>query len=89
MSFGLYWEPVPNVTGHRLEQALKYVVAGRWFGHDGSLRGETVLDKHSIAYLNGIRDCNTTTAIGDAATDLIEAIEAHGSVRVWIGDSDS
>lgn len=58
MSFGLYWRPVPKEVppARDLPVALKYVVSRRYWDHDGSLRGHTLLSKADLPYLEGIRD---------------------------------
>lgn len=89
MSFNCYWEPVPPPSANRIPIGFKYVVARRWFDHDGTLRGEIVLDRDSLAYLRGLMDAaEERTDIHIGAKMLVDAIEKHGQVRFWIGPED-
>lgn len=89
MSFGLYYRPVPKEVppAGDLPVALKYVIARRFFDHDGSLRGRALLDRRMIPYLEGIADANTGEA-SEGAAELIKAIREHDAVELWIGDAD-
>lgn len=89
MSFGLYYRPVPKEIppATDLPVALKYVIARRFFDHDGSVRGECVLDKRSIPYLEGIADAGRGEA-SEGAAELVKAIREHEAVTLWIGDAD-
>lgn len=89
MSFSLYYRPVPKEIPppRDLPVGLKYVIAPRWFDHDGSLRGRCVLDKRHVPYLEGIADANRGEA-SQGAAELVGAIGEHGAVELWIGDAD-
>lgn len=63
---------------------LKYTVRDRWFG--GERRAGRELTPADLDYLRGIADAGGDT--GKAALELAEAIHAHGTVAVWIGDAD-
>lgn len=63
-----------------LDYALKSAIAQRLWGHDGSMRGEEqVVGEEFVAYLEGLHDAGLT-----AAQDLIDAINTHGRVVIWI-----
>jgi hypothetical protein len=67
---------------------LKHTVAQRWFGHDGSLKGTTVVTSAEIPYLCGIVDASGPDSDrAEAARELIGLIRASGSVTVWIGEA--
>jgi hypothetical protein len=89
VSFSLYWRPVPKEIppARDLPYELKRIVGQRWFGHDGTIRGECVLTSRDIAYLEGIADANGGEA-SEGATELINAIREHDTVTLWIGDAD-
>ena len=88
MSLDCYWEPLPPPSANDVPQGFKYVVAERWFGHDGSLRGERMLDAHDLAYLAGLRDAAGTGGdVAEGARILIDAINKHGEIRFWIGNA--
>lgn len=88
MSFNCYWEPVPPPSAHRIPQGFKYIVARRWFDHDGSLRGEAILGRDNVTYLRGLMDAaDEASDTYKGASMLVDAIAAHGQVRFWIGDS--
>jgi hypothetical protein len=89
VSFGLYYRPVPKEIPPAiyLPVQLKYVIARRFFDHDGSLRGQCILDKRHIPYLEGIADANKGEA-SEGAAELIKAIREHDIVELWIGDAD-
>lgn len=90
MSFGLYWRPAPKEVppAHDLPVDLKYVLARRLWGHDGTLRGEAVLTGTIIPYLEGIADARGNSDAAEGARELIKAIKEHGAVELWIGDAD-
>lgn len=88
MSFGLYWEPVKPVKGTQLPTELKYVMARRYMGHDGSLKSETYLDSSDLSYLRGVRDATSSAEVQEGVDELIAALDVHDEVRVWIGEED-
>lgn len=88
MTSGLYWREMPKLPdGKELSPALKHVLAKEWFGHDGSLLGDTVVGKDHVWFLRGVAAAGTQE-VREAAQELIAAVEKHGLVRVWIGDAD-
>ena len=88
MSFGIYWEPVKPVWGRMLPQALKYVLADKYFESDGTTRGTAILGPGNCEYLQGIAHATNSREVREGAERLIKAIREHGTVRVWIGESD-
>ena len=83
MSTTLYWRPVPKEHPplEDLSSVLKYMLARRYWGHDGSLYGEEVeIGKEEIPYLQGLNDCGV-----EDADRLIAAIHDHGRVLIRIG----
>lgn len=87
MSFGCSWEPVaPPPPDNDLPTGFKYAVAPRWFGHDGTLRGEQFLDRGDISYLQGLMDAHREGHdVHEGAKALIAAIQKYGEVIFHIG----
>ena len=81
MSTNLFWEPVRPRTAKSLGKGIKWAIQKEY----GS---EATLTADDIPFLKGVRagqfkeddetakDCDT----------LIEAIEKHGTIRVWIAE---
>lgn len=88
MSFGLYWEPAQPTKGISLPVGLKYILAKRFFEHDGTLRGDVFLGPGHASYLEGVRDAATSHEVRQGAEALLEAIDKHKTIRVWIGEED-
>lgn len=85
MSSTMRWEPVQPVRGHRLSSDFKLLISTRWFGHDGSLaQGEIVLSTSDIPFLEGIIWGSNNTTIREDARTLVDRINDHDYVRVWI-----
>lgn len=85
MSSTMRWEPAPAVHGQRLSSTFKLLVSDRWFGHDGSLgSGEIILDRQDVAFLEGIIWASNNIEIREDARTLVDRINEHGAVRVWI-----
>lgn len=84
MSSSMYWRPVPKDVppGQWLDDGVRYKLGERLWG-SGSLRNEAELDGTDIAYLEGLADGGVK-----GARDLLDAIRAHGRVKIWIGDAD-
>lgn len=83
MSSSLYWRAAPKALPpkHDLPSELKYAIARRFWGHDGSLYGDEIeMDKSSIGYLEGLVDGGV-----DGAQELIDAIRKETVVQLWIG----
>lgn len=82
MSTNLYWRPVggDNYLGYQ----LKFAIAERLWGHDGSLRGEWVtLDRDFISFLQGIAAASGRNEdLKKEADRLVELIHEHGEVEV-------
>ena len=82
LSTNLYWRPAPKEEppADTLADDLKRILARKFWGHDGSLWGETfIITRDELEYLEGLKDAG----IHDAGT-LIAAIKAHGNVELWI-----
>lgn len=82
MSTDLHWMPAPKdqPPPEILGSALKRCLARRLWGHDGSLRGETVeVHESLLPYLEGLVDGKV-----DGAAELVAAIREHGAVLLWI-----
>lgn len=85
MSLGCSWEVVnPTPPGTSIPVGFKYAIAQYWFGHDGTLRGETELGEDDLGYLQGLRDAGTGD-VAEGAGMLIAAIQAHGRIIFRIG----
>jgi hypothetical protein len=74
MSANLYWRPVPK-TAHGLPDALKYILQDSQ-GLEAEMQ---VFTRASICYLRGLADAKI-----DGAQELINAIEKHEEVEVWL-----
>jgi hypothetical protein len=82
MSTDLFYYPTPKPRQATLSRALKYKIARKYWGHDGSIGGEPItLTMDDIPYLEGIRDASEHDA-ADAAAALIAAIEHWGNVDI-------
>lgn len=86
MSTSLYWEPVkPRKANTNITDQLKYIIAPRYWSHDGSLMGEKViLDSGEISYLCGIKDGTRDADIKVSIELLIQAIENYGAIKIWL-----
>lgn len=85
MSTTLYWEPVVKCRHASLCDGLKYILAGRYWDHDGSLHGEdTYLTATDLSYLCGIRDGSRDKDVIKGINILLEAIEKYGCVKIWL-----
>jgi|tagenome__1003787_1003787.scaffolds.fasta_scaffold17768273_2 hypothetical protein len=90
MSFMMHARPAPvNLPEPTTFVSLKYAVASRWFGHDGSLRGDYItVTKEQLAFLEGIAAAAPSDVKGEART-LIRLIHDNPQgVHVWIGEHD-
>jgi len=79
MSTNAYWRPVVPKKGHDLSDDIKRKIARRYMEHDGSLSGSARLDSSALGWLEGLRDANVKDA-----DSLIQAIEKHGEIEVWL-----
>lgn len=80
MSTNLYYEPTrprkPKVLGDGLKWAIR-----EYYGSD-----ERVFTRSDIGFIQGVKaTTNSDDTKRDCAT-LIEAIEQHGEVSVWIAE---
>ena len=84
MSTRLYWRPT-HQPGDTLPTALKYVVARKWWGHDGTLGSEpyTVSDKDRD-FLEGVMAATQNDETRDGARRLLALVEQYGEVDVWL-----
>jgi hypothetical protein len=73
MTMNLYWEPAQREPEGDLSDKLKFVLRKRCGG-----TVDTVLSEMDIQYLNGLIDAGV-----EDAQQLIDAIEKHGSIRVF------
>jgi hypothetical protein len=74
MSATLYWEPIV-CRGESLGDKLKFILRERY----QLTEGVATLTSDDVGYLRGLADAGIT----DAA-QLIEAIEKHGHIRIWL-----
>jgi hypothetical protein len=75
MSSTLMWIPVINRKGNALPDGLKQILSYKY-----SLSGSSMSFTHSeLDYLNGLKDAGIK-----GADKLIEAIEQHDVVDVWL-----
>ena len=84
MSTDLYFMPmVSNKT--KLPRALKYIISKKFWGHDGSLAGDSIiLCDSNIDYLNGILDTTDNVEVRDAIRLILKSIEQYGMIEMWL-----
>jgi hypothetical protein len=90
MSFMMHARPAPtDLPPVETFVSLKYAVAQRWFGHDGSLRGDYItVHQESLEFLYGIEAAAPTDVKEEAATLIRMLRENPQGVHVWIGEHD-
>lgn len=86
MSNRLYWRPIPvNPTLHGFEAEdetnLRYKLAERYCGHDGSIRAEFAVDHEAVAFLEGMAVMGSK-----AAEELLAVLAEHGEVLIVIDE---
>ena len=86
MSTSIYWEPVEQRKEYpHITDQLKYILAPKYWDHDGSLRGEDVyLTREDIPYLSGVSDGSRDADVRKGIKILIDAINKYGSVKIWL-----
>jgi hypothetical protein len=79
MSTNLYWYPAPpEPHGQSLSRGLKFRIARKYWGHDGSLGGDPrVLTAEDVPYLEGVRDGSDK----ETAQDAQVLIDGHRAIR--------
>lgn len=83
MSTNLYWRPVKPQKKNSLPNGLKYVLARRYWGSDGSISdGPSILIDEDIPFLEGVSLAGQGE-VKDGADMLIDLIQKHGEVEVW------
>jgi hypothetical protein len=90
MSFLMYARPAPiNLPEPESFLSLKFAVASRWFGHDGSLRGDYItVGRKQLDFLHGIAAAASPDVKEEARTLIRLINENPQGVQVWIGDED-
>ena len=83
MSMDLYWRPVIPIEGQHLSRALKYAISRELWDHDGTLGGAATLSTAHVGFLRGMAAAGNEEVSKDCRT-LVEAIEKHGAIVVWI-----
>lgn len=83
MSTSLHWRPVPKEKKDSyLGYQLKFHIAEKLWGHDGSLNSEwEEVDSDWIPFLEGIASAGEKELAGEAEK-LIELIKKHGAVQL-------
>jgi hypothetical protein len=90
MSFMMHARPAPvNLPEATTFVSLKHAVASRWFGHDGSLRGDYItVGRGQLDFLHGIAAA-AGEDVKEEAIELIRLINDNPQgVHVWIGEHD-
>lgn len=79
MSTNLFWEPVKPPRGKSLGKGIKWALE-REYGV------EATLTDADIPFLKGVRasQFKPDDETAQDADTLIEAIEKHGTIRIWI-----
>lgn len=90
MSFLMYARPAPvSVPEPTTFISLKYAIASRWFGHDGSLRGDYItVTKEQTDFLYGIAAAAPADVKEEARTLIQLICDNPQGVQVWIGERD-
>jgi hypothetical protein len=79
VSTNIYWRPI-NPDKQCLPKDLKYKIARKYWGHDGSLGGEPVIiDKTDYAYFEGLKDAGV-----EGAEEIINAIDKYGEIEIML-----
>jgi hypothetical protein len=73
MSANLMWEPAKR-PAESLPDALKFVLRDRY-----GLEHRQTFGRNQVPYLQGLADANI-----EGALELLEAIEKHESVELWL-----
>ena len=83
MSASMYWEPAkrPLVS---LPYGFQRAAAPTWFRQDGSISSERyTADSSDLLFLEGMAAAGSPE-VKEGARMLIEAIQQHGQIEVWI-----
>ncbi len=90
MSFLMHARPAPTeLPEPETFLSLKYAVAKRWFGHDGSLRGDYItVTKEQLDFLHGVAAAGAKDVKKEAAALIRMINENPQGVQVWIGEPD-
>lgn len=81
MSTNLYYEP-HSPKAQVLGTRLKYIIAQKYFNHDGSISSEHIyLSEGEIPYFEGLGDAGV-----EDADKLVEVIKKHKGAWVWIAE---
>lgn len=76
----LYWKPAVEQKIADLPFDLKQVIAKRFWGQDGSLRGAAMLfGPTNIPYFSGLADAGI-----NGADKVVELLEKHGEIYLYI-----
>ena len=85
MSTSLYWSRVPVEPDEHSLYSLKWTLAKKIWGADGSCGQSTrVVGKELIPFLEGIVEGNGSGDMGRDAKKLIEAVRQYGKVQLCI-----
>lgn len=85
MSTSLLYSPGSSGREYTLYFQLKYKLAPKLWGHDGTLGGlPEYLDKSHVKWLNKIARGAENEDVRKDAKRLVRAIHKHGHVKVWL-----
>ncbi len=85
MSKSLYWSRVPVEIVEIGVDSLRYALVKKLWGSDGSEgEGWVTVDKTIIPFLEGILIGNGSGDMGRDASNLIDAINKYGQIRLCI-----
>lgn len=85
MSKSLYWEIIPTEPKRESIYDLKFVLAKKLWGSDGTMgEGPLTVGKELVPYLEGIVEGNGSGDMGRDAKKLMAAIQKYGKVNLSI-----
>jgi hypothetical protein len=88
VSLSLHWEPVVAQPAHNLGgHPLKGLLCRAFGEHDGSLSEQFFLREEDQPILRALRRVHADhPEIAEGLTEVIDAISAHGTLRLWTGE---
>ena len=85
MSRSLYWDIIPTEKEENDIDSLKKVLARKVWDAEGTIhQPKTIVNSNLIPFLEGIVAGNGSGDMGRDASKLIEAINQHGEVYIYI-----
>lgn len=80
MSASMSWDPVIEQPTNPLSDRVRYLLEDEYF--DGETERE--LDRDHVPFLRGVMAAIADREDEQDLKEMIEAIEKHGAVRIWL-----